>query len=346
MEEQSRFLHELRGYLMDHWDAFGLPGSPAGISYRMRQAPKGRATEQSRLVALWFGENPEEPRVATKWILNRNFSSFIVQEYQHSRWLYDTKRFRSMPRPLGCPEIEGCPVLVEEAIPGGRSFAHQIIGLPYRSDEDKRRAAGIFKDIFAQAGEILAKIQDPLSPASGEEILSELEPYLAKAAKVLTWDAAKTEKVRRALGNSPADPVPGSGEAFLIGDFAPQNLLSGPSGVFLIELEFSKRSLLTFLDPLSFVNSVFRFVVYPSPENGADATIRAFEDQLLRGKDPLGGLAGDFLGSRGIPKERQEWHWLVFLVHEAAFQYFLNGAFSESYRNFFNDWIDSVVDRL
>lgn len=305
----------------------------------IRAPQKARAKVRSRAVALWRVEKSQTPLVVAKWALYDGFSSFTVQEHQHARWLYEVKKFPRMPKPLGCPVIEGVPVLIETAVPG-RPFTDELSML---QNADDARASETFRRMYGAAAEILEMIREPLKPAGAADILAEVEPYLQRVESVLGWDPDKTARVRAALEKYPSDPVPGSGETFLIGDFGPQNLLGDQSGVYLIDLEFSRKSLLAFIDPMAFVHGVFRKLVYPPAEKIGRGVAELFHERLFEGKTPLGKASREFLIGRGIPEKAHAWHWLVFFLHETAFQHFLNEVFPDSYRVVFGAWVDRAM---
>ncbi len=345
MQEQSHFLLQLKSYLISQWKQFGLSGSPAGLTYRIRQTPHGRAIDRSRLVALWFHDNPEKPQVVTKWVLNKNFASFIVQEHRHAQWLYEKKKHRFIPRPLACTEILGMPVLIEEAVLG-RSFAHQILSLPFGRPNGEATIEATFQTMFERAGEILSKIQDPLRPIPKKDFLQYFEPYVSRTQTILEWNTEKRKKIDAVLQSGISDPVSGSGKTMIVGDFAPQNILEGKKGLFLIDLEFSLESPSAFLDPLAFVYSLFRFSVPDFWKKEPDEVVKLFVQDLLEGKSGIAPLAHKFMISRKVSKEHLLWYWLVFFIHETTFQNFLSEAFPPNHRKLLDGIIATLLQRL
>ena len=339
MEEQAGFISALRRHLIENWASYGLQGNPGGLTYRIRQAPKERAAEKARFTALWFQENPEEPCIAAKWVLNKDLFSSIVQEYHHAIWLYETKKLQFLPEPLGCPEILGIPILIEKAVQG-RSFAHSLIAL--EAAQDLGKTDQYLKEILLKAEEILKQIQDPLQPVTKREILEDINPYLLKTQKILEWDEEKSQKIRKTLDSFPLDSVPGSGETFLIGAFAPKNVLSGASGTFLIDLEFSRRSKVAFFDALSFSNSLFHFFHQQIKEQ-PDKFALSFQKEILEEQGRLGSLIQRFLSLRQISKLEQEWYWLIYFLNEIVCRASISETFPSSHRLFYNQMIDLLV---
>lgn len=341
MLEQSRFVLELKAYLTNQWKTFNLPGSPSGLAYRIRQAPLGRTFEKSRLVALWFHDDPETPTVVTKWVLNKNMAPFIIQEHRHARWLYETQGHRFVPRPLDCHEILGVPVLIEEAVLG-RSFAHQILSLPFGHEEGWTRIETTYTGMFAKAAELLTQIQKALPPVSKGDLLQYLEPYVSKAEAILEWDSQTSGEVRKLLENNIPDPVPGSGKTLLIGDFGPQNILQGEKGIFIIDLEFSLESPLAFLDPLSFVYTLSRLSIPTFSQEEVSGAVRLLKEHLLNVPDRISEMSQHFLKERGISLAHLAWYWLVFFIHETAFQAFLAETLPPQPKQFFSLMLSSL----
>jgi hypothetical protein len=335
--QESRFLHELRQYLIAHWKEYHLDGSPAQISYRIRQIPRGRALDQSRIVALWFSENPEEPKLVTKWVLQKEYAPFILQEHTHSKWLYETNKEPFVPRPLDCLEISGVLVLIEEAIQG-RSMAHRLIGISPNE--------AMFQEVFSRAEEILEKIQGEKRAVSKADVLKEIYLYLEQAERALNFGDEKKKEIWEILNDFPLEPVPASGEVLLIGDFGPQNIILGKTNTYLIDLEFSHTSLLAFMDPLSFVYRLFCFTIHPSLEKDAKQVVELLKKEFLNSENLFGKLSAQFLARQGIPLESQLWYWLFFFIHETAFQYALGETFSDPLKLLCDSILSILLMRL
>lgn len=324
---------------MDNWAAYCLPGESTNIAYRIRQAPKGRSAEKMRFVSLWFQDNPEEPFAAAKWTLNQGMFDKIRQEYRFMLWLREVKNVQFVPKPLGCPEISGVPVLIERAVQG-RSFAHSLIAL--EAAQDSKKFSQYFEEILLKAEEILKQIQDPLEPVSKQEVLEEVDSFFFRAEKILEWSEEKSREIKRVLNSFPFGTIPGSGDALLIGAFAPRNILTGSSGTFLIDLEFSRRSKLAFLDSLFFTFSLFKFL-HKSFEENSEETVSFFQEKILKGENEFGKRFELFLRSRSILKENFEWYWLIFLLYEVVYLDSISDLFLPSYRFLFNCLIDLLI---
>lgn len=342
MLEQSRFVLELKAYLTNHWKEYNLSGSPATLAYRIRQAPLGRAIDKSRFVALWFLDDPEKPQVVTKWIPNKNLSPFVVQEHRHAKELYEARGLRFVPRPLDCPEILGLPVMIEEAVLG-RSFAHQILSLPFGQSNGQARIEATYASMYEKAQNLLQKIQDPLTPIARQDALTYLNGYLEKTEILLEWSPQLSQTVRRTLEAGIPETVPGSGKTMLVGDFAPQNILEGANGIYLIDLEFSLESPLAFLDPLAFAYTLTRFSIPDFSREEISEAVRLLCTRLLSDGNSISQMARRFLEARGLSISHLPWYWLVFFIHEAAFQQFLTETLSPNVKRFFHSMIASLT---
>lgn len=330
MLEQSHFLLELRSYLIEHWNDYGLEGTPAGLTYRMRQTQLGRS-DRNRMVALWFHDNPEKPELVTKWGTTPNSGAFTQQEHRHARWLYEQKNLRFIPKPIDCPTLSDIPVRIEEAVVG-RSFAHRLLRLPEGRELELKRA-------FSKAKEILENIQDPLHAVTMSEFFIRFELYLSRAETILGWNKAETEKIKSIIREKMMNPVAGSGKTLLAGDFAPQNLIESEKGIFLIDLEFSLESVMAFLDPLTFVYRIFRMLSPDLSRKEPPEAVQTFESYLTDKENPFGTLSASFLESRGLSKTYFDWYWMIFFIHEAIFQHFILEHFSTQDAAYFNAFI-------
>jgi len=344
MLEQSQFLLELRSFLIKHWHEYGLEGNPSGLTYRMRQAPLARA-DRSRMVALWFHDNPEKPSVVTKWGLSPNSGAFTLQEHRHAQWLYEKKSLHFIPKPLDCPTLSGIPVLIEAAVLG-RSFAHRLLSLPLGQESERQKVRLTLESIFEKSAEILSKIQDPLIPVEKQQLVIRLDPYLSKASTALGWSPEKINKIKTIFLDKITTPVPGSGKTLMSGDFAPQHLIESEQGTFLIDLEFSLESLMAFLDPLTLVYRTFRLLNPALAQKDNSEAVRCFEAQVFNENHDFGAVSARFLESRGLSRNHFAWYWMVFFLHEAVFQHFVLDHFSAPESAFFNAFISRFSNEL
>lgn len=324
--------------MLENWESLKLPGNPSALSYSILDVPKGRARDRGRQIAFWFPDDSKVPIVVTKWAVSQQFSTFITQEHAHASWLYNDKDCKCIPMPFGAPIINGFPTLIEEFI-AGSCLANKIIADP---------SCSTYQRAFKLSGQLLTMIQDPLSYVNKKEIVFELEPYIKRTSDVLGWDVEKKNKINCIIQEGIPDPIPGSGEVLLIGDFAPQNIIiiEDIDKTFLIDLEFSRKSFMAFLDPLSFIYKIFRIATNISVVTEPKTAIQKFQENIIDAKSPLGKDAYNFIVSRHISLKHILWYWLVFFIHEIAFQHFLCEEFSPQIKEYFNNQILNLVRQI
>lgn len=308
MEEQLPFLLDLRSFLLDRWSDLGLPGtsSGSGLAYRIRHISRGNLADKDQLVALWFRENPEEVQVVTKWRPDKALAQVTLQEYHHAAELHETFKGRFIPKPFACAEIRNTPVLIEEAIPG-RSLAHQMMGFGQEI---------VTPALFQKALDILTPLQHGLRSASKKEVLAFLEPAIRFTQKALPQRIEKSGSLQEILAKATPDPIPGSGQTLLIGNFSPANIIEGPKGIYLLDLSGSEKSPLAFLDTLSFVYGLFELGT-KEYSDCLDPKVAAtlFRERFLTPNSSLKEQCLRFLMSRKLSKENLPWYWLVFFVY-------------------------------
>lgn len=343
MEYNRLFISQLQQYLLQNWNKFQISESPLDLTYRIKPAPKGRAQEKSRDIAFWFTKNKEQPVIVTKWAKSKQFSLFTIQEHNNALWLYDTRQCRFIPKPLGIPEIMGFPVLVEEAVPG-ISLAEKILQHTIDIENITTPLPIIYSYIFMQASNFLLHIQGAIKPITKIVFWQEFSPYFTRTEKILGWNHEKSEKVKSYINETIADPIPQTGEVLLIGDFAPQNILETERGAFLIDLEFSRKSYLAFLDAVSFAFNIFRLTTKAMTRIDIEKAAQLFQSFILSEDSSLSSmLHNNFFASCGLNNKYFPWYWLVFLIHETAFQHFICEEFPPHFVSFFDTLITNIL---
>lgn len=346
MSEFQYFLIQLHNYLITNWTnlQFSTP-APSKLTPNIRPIFKGRAPDKCRQIVFWSLQDSKKPLLVTKWATSHFFSAFIKQEYQNASWLYRVRNCHFIPKYFAVADILGVPVLIEEAVEGD-PVTEQIIKYPINANKHQNRVPTLYNTLFQIAKEFLTKIQDPLTPIKKKLHIQEWEPYIEKTGIVLGWDKSKAQKMKEIIEQYIPDPIPGTGETLIIGDFAPQNILMGSKGTFLIDLEFSRKTSMAFLDALSFIYTTFRLATNSSPLKDAEKTLQLFQKLILEKENSFNNIITNFLNCRGISQEYYNWYWLMYFIHETAFQHFLCGPFPPQITAYFDKQISILADKI
>ena len=239
-------IEQIRQFVISNWSIFEK--KPFRIVEVMQLSSSGwRSFDTGRIIFIIFIGG--KAKVVAKFYKSTKLNDFLVQEFNTLK-SFQLLSSNLYSKPINLAKINEHNVLFEELIEGD-SLLSQITKLDYIPNLSQKQLSDIVNKHFTITFNIFNLLNKSNKNTSEKERIQEVENLISEYATVSFADKQLIRKINDFLVDN------GFGEDFkriVHFDIAPTNIFQTNDSYKLIDLEFSNRSCLWYIEPAIYVS--------------------------------------------------------------------------------------------